>query len=49
LSRSPRTVEHHIAGIYAKLGVSTRIELLLRMHYEPWLLQENPLLVVREK
>jgi DNA-binding CsgD family transcriptional regulator len=27
---SPRTVEHHIAGIFAKLGVSTRVEAVAR-------------------
>lgn len=48
LSRSPRTVEHHIAGIYAKLGVDSRVELLLRLHHEPWLLHENPPGTVRE-
>ncbi len=39
LSRSPRTVEHHIAGVYAKLGIGNRVELLLRLRDEPWLLQ----------
>jgi DNA-binding NarL/FixJ family response regulator len=33
-------VEHHVAGVYAKLGVGSRVELLLRLHDEPWLLQE---------
>lgn len=38
LSRSPRTIEHHIASVYAKLGVNGRIELLLRLQSEPWVL-----------
>ena len=39
LSRSPRTIEHHIASVYAKLGLSNRIDLLLKLRDEPWLLQ----------
>ena len=38
LSRSPRTIEHHIASVYDKLGVNGRIDLLLRLHSEPWVL-----------
>lgn len=38
LSRSPRTIEHHIASVYTKLGVNGRIDLLLRLHSEPWVL-----------
>lgn len=49
LSRSPRTVEHHVAGIYAKLGINTRVELLLRLHDEPWLLQGRTPDAGREK
>lgn len=26
LSRSPRTIDHHVAGIYAKLGVNSRVQ-----------------------
>ncbi len=26
LSRSPRTIDHHVAGIYAKLGINTRVQ-----------------------
>ena len=41
LSRSPRTIEHHIASVYAKLGLSNRIDLLLKLRDEPWLLQSE--------
>lgn len=43
LSRSQRTVEHHVSSILTKLNANTRMEAMLRVHNEPWLLPEDPL------
>lgn len=40
LSRSPRTVEHHITAILTKLNASNRMAVMLRVQNEPWLLGE---------
>ena len=40
-SRSERTIENHIASIYKKLNVHSRIEALLRVENEPWLLTDT--------
>lgn len=40
LSRSPRTVEHHVSSILAKLNASSRMEAMLRVQHEPWLLPD---------
>lgn len=41
LRRSERTVEHHISAVLAKLGARNRIEALIRIQTEPWLLGKS--------
>jgi DNA-binding CsgD family transcriptional regulator len=41
LGRSPRTVEHHVSSLLGKLNATTRVEALLRVQNEPWLLEAS--------
>jgi DNA-binding NarL/FixJ family response regulator len=41
LSRSPRTIEHHVSSILTKLNANSRMEAMLRVQHEPWLLPED--------
>ncbi len=41
LSRSPRTIEHHVSSILSKLNAGSRMEAMLRVQHEPWLLPQN--------
>ena len=38
LARSPRTIEHHVSAILGKLNATNKIEIMLRVRSEPWLL-----------
>ena len=40
-SRSERTIENHIASIFRKLNVHSRLEVLLRVKNEPWIISPN--------
>jgi ATP/maltotriose-dependent transcriptional regulator MalT len=39
LSRSPRTIEHHVSSILGKLNAANRLEATLRVVAEPWIAQ----------
>nr|WP_225908023.1 LuxR family transcriptional regulator [Hyphomonas sediminis] len=39
LGRSPRTVEHHVSAVLAKLNAQNRMAVMLRVQNDPWLLQ----------
>lgn len=41
LSRSQRTVENHISKIFKKLNVNSRMETMLRVKSEPWLVADS--------
>ncbi|APO68867.1 LuxR family transcriptional regulator protein [Rhizobium gallicum] len=38
LSRSPRTIEHQVSAVLGKFNAANRMEVLLRLRGEPWLL-----------
>ena len=37
LSRSRRTIEHHVSAVLAKLNAGNRLEAVLRAMAEPWI------------
>jgi DNA-binding CsgD family transcriptional regulator/tetratricopeptide (TPR) repeat protein len=40
LSRSPRTIEHQVSAVLGKFGSANRMEIMLRLRSEPWLLED---------
>ncbi|APO75942.1 LuxR family transcriptional regulator protein [Rhizobium etli 8C-3] len=41
LSRSPRTIEHQVSAVLGKFNATNRMEVLLRLRGEPWLLSSD--------
>jgi DNA-binding CsgD family transcriptional regulator/ubiquinone biosynthesis protein UbiJ len=41
LVRSPRTIEHHFSAVLGKLNATSRMEVMLRLRSEPWLLSST--------
>jgi DNA-binding CsgD family transcriptional regulator len=42
LARSQRTVEHHVSAVLSKFSARSRLDLVLRLRQEPWLLAGGP-------
>lgn len=40
MSRSPRTIEHHVSAVLGKFNAANRMELLMRLRQDPWLLPD---------
>jgi DNA-binding NarL/FixJ family response regulator len=49
LSRSPRTIEHQVSAVLGKFNATNRMEVLLRLRGEPWLLPEGSEVQVRQE
>lgn len=43
MTRSPRTIEHHVSAVLGKFNAANRMEILLRLRGEPWLLPDSDL------
>ena len=41
LSRSKRTVENHVSSLLTKFNARSRMDVILRVHNEPWLIQKS--------
>jgi DNA-binding NarL/FixJ family response regulator len=48
LSRSPRTIDHHLSSLPSKLATANRMEVLPRLRGEAWLPSDSDLPEPRE-
>ena len=48
LVRSPRTVEHHVSAVLGKFNAANRMDVVLRLRSEPWLLSAGDGVSARE-